>query len=157
MAGSPVRTQTCPPNMPTLGTRSLTSARVCALAVLAAVGFPLAEQFHPLFGGAIDVPSYIAFQQTPLQTFWPLVVLAIATIEVGSVFSFASPFAGGEPWAIRQDHQPGNLGWDPLSLKPTDESAWTTMQTRELNNGRLAMIGMAGMLAQELVTGQKLF
>ena len=116
--------------MPTLGTRSLTSARVCFLAVLAAVGFPLAEQFHPLFGGAIDVPSYIAFQQTPLQTFWPLVVLAIATIEVGSVFSFASPFAGGEPWAIRQDHQPGNLGWDPLSLKPTDESAWMTMQTR---------------------------
>ena len=105
----------------------------------------------------ISLFQIVSNKQTPLQTFWPLVVLAIATIEVGSVFSFASPFAGGEPWAIRQDHQPGNLGWDPLSLKPTDESAWTTMQTRELNNGRLAMIGMAGMLAQELVTGQKLF
>ena len=26
-----------------------------------------------------------------------------------------------------------------------------TMQTKELNNGRLAMIGIAGMLVQELV------
>mgnify|MGYP004411946633 CR=1 FL=1 len=43
--------------------------------MLAALGFPLAEQFHPLFGGSIDVPSYIAFQETPLQTFWPAVIL----------------------------------------------------------------------------------
>ena len=71
------------------------------VAMLAALGFPLAETFHPLvsalapnackpaaqsrsppppslqFGGSIDVPSYIAFQQTPLQSFWPAVVLAI--------------------------------------------------------------------------------
>jgi hypothetical protein len=30
------------------------------------------------------------------------------------------------------------------------------MQNRELNNGRLAMIAAAGMIAQELVTGEKL-
>jgi hypothetical protein len=28
------------------------------VAMLAALGFPLAENFHPLFGGEIDVPSY---------------------------------------------------------------------------------------------------
>ena len=49
---------------------------------LAAIGFPVAESFHPLFGGEIDVPSYIAFQETPLQTFWPVVMLCIATSEV---------------------------------------------------------------------------
>ena len=36
------------------------------IAMLAALGFPLAEQFHPLFGGEVDVASYVAFQETPL-------------------------------------------------------------------------------------------
>merc|ERR1712203_1121793 len=44
------------------------------LGMLAAVGFLVGENFHPLFGGNIDVPAYLAFQQTPLQTFWPIVV-----------------------------------------------------------------------------------
>lgn len=42
------------------------------VAMLAAAGFPIAEKFHPLFGGHVDVPSYVAFQATPLQTFWPV-------------------------------------------------------------------------------------
>ena len=41
----------------------------------------MGENFHPLFGGNIDVPSYIAFQETPLQTFWPAVMLAISVLE----------------------------------------------------------------------------
>merc|ERR1719387_2252293 len=35
------------------------------VAMLASLGFFVAEGFHPLFGGQIDVPSYVAFQQTP--------------------------------------------------------------------------------------------
>ena len=123
---------------------------------LAALGFPVAEQFHPFFGGEIDVPSYIAFQETPLQIFWPIVMLSITTVEVFSVFSFNSPFVD-ELWSIRSDHEPGNLGWDPLSLKPTDAVALKEMSTKELNNGRLAMIAAAGMIAQELASDNKLF
>ena len=41
--------------------------------------------------------------------------------------------------------------FDPLGLKPK------AMQAKEINNGRLAMIAMAGMVVQELVTGNKLF
>jgi len=124
--------------------------------MLAALGFLVGEQFHPLFGGDIDVPAYLAFQQTPLQTFWPAVVFAIAILETFSVFSFNSPF-GSEPWSIRSDHTPGDLGFDPLGLKPTDPEELKEMQTKELNNGRLAMIAAAGMIAQEFVSGQKLF
>jgi hypothetical protein len=126
------------------------------LGMLAALGFLVGENFHPLFGGDIDVPAYLAFQQTPLEIFWPKVVSAIAIIEVFSVFSFNSP-AGGEPWSIRSDHVPGDFGFDPLNLKPTDPEELKTMQTKELNNGRLAMLAAAGMIAQELATGQKLF
>ena len=62
------------------------------IAMLAAVGFVVGEQFHPLFGGAIDGPSYLAFQQTPLQTFWPAVVLAIGAFEtLTSIPAFEEP------------------------------------------------------------------
>jgi len=126
------------------------------VAMLAALGFPIAEGFHPLWGGGIDTPSFSAFQQTPLQTFWPAVVLAIGAIEVAkSVPTFENPNIEG--WAIRTDHVPGDLGFDPLNLKPTDAAELNEMQTKELNNGRLAMIAIAGMIVQEGVTGAKLF
>merc|ERR1711937_175192 len=130
--------------------------------MLAALGFLVGENFHPLFGGEIDVPSYLAFQQTPLQTFWPAVVFAIAIPEIFSVFSFETPalFArrekGGMVWSIRSDYELGDLGFDPLGLKPTDPAELREMQAKELNNGRLAMIAAAGMIAQELATGNKL-
>jgi hypothetical protein len=144
------------------------------VAMLASVGILVGEQFHPLWGGDIDVPSYIAFQQTPLQMFWPAVVMAIAIPEIFSVFTFKEPYSKlyvpyaalniprrprpfEEWWAIRSDHEPGNLNWDPLGLKPTNPEEYKEMQTKELNNGRLAMIAAAGMIAQEMATGQKLF
>merc|ERR1712205_205132 len=108
--------------------------------MLAALGFLVGENFHPLFGGDIDVPAYLAFQQTPLQTFWPAVVFLIAIPEVFSVFTFQNP-----------------VGFDPLGLKPTNPADLAEMQTKELNNGRLAMIAIAGMIVQEGVTGGKLF
>jgi hypothetical protein len=128
------------------------------VAMLAALGILVGENYHPLFGGDIDVPAIFAFQQTPLQNFWPAVVAAIAIPEIYSVFSFQEPgLKGDTQWTIREDHEPGNLGFDPLGLKPTDPSELKDMQTKELNNGRLAMIAAAGMIAQELATGQKLF
>jgi len=128
--------------------------------MLASLGFLVGENFHPLFGGDIDVPAYVAFQQTPLETFWKAVVIAVAIPELFSVFSFAEPDdggQGGEWWTMKTDRVPGDLGFDPLGLKPTDPEELKTMQTKELNNGRLGMLAAAGMIAQELATGQKLF
>merc|ERR1712216_959370 len=133
--------------------------------MLAALGFVVGENFHPLFGGNIDVPAYLAFQETPLQSFWQAVVFVIAIPEVFSVFTFETPalFAGpldskgGMPWEIRSDFESGDLGFDPLGLKPTDPAELLAMQNKELNNGRLAMIAAAGMIVQELATGEKLF
>merc|ERR1712185_184247 len=118
-------------------------------------GILVGEQFHPLFGGDIDVPAAFAFQQTPLQNFWPAVVAAIAIPEIFSVFTFQNPKEG--EWVMKEDHVPGDLGFDPLGLKPTDPKELKAMQAKELNTGRLAMIAAAGMIAQEIATGQKLF
>jgi len=125
------------------------------VAMLASLGFLVAEGFHPLFGGEINVPSYVAFQQTPLQSFWPAVLFALAIPEVFSVFTFVSP--GEEKWAIKSSHVPGDLGFDPMGLKPKGALELREMQTKELNNGRLAMIAIAGMVGQELSSGAKLF
>ena len=57
---------------------------------------------------------------------------------------------GGKAAVASQD---GRIG----SLKPADEEEFNTMRTKELQNGRLAMLGVAGMIAQELVTGQPIF
>ena len=38
-------------------------------------------------------------------------------------------------------------------MYPTDPQGRIEMQTKELNNGRVAMIAIAGMVAQELATG----
>jgi hypothetical protein len=134
----------------------------CRVAMLAALGFPLAEQFHPLFGGDIDVPSFVAFQATPLEQFWPIVIFAVAIPEIYSVFTFRDPAAENQVgaqvnWEIRADHVAGDFGFDPLGLKPADPAEFVEMQNKELNNGRLAMLAIAGMVAQEAVTGGKLF
>jgi len=135
------------------------------VAMLASLGFLVGEQFHPLFGGNIDVPSLVAFQETPLQNFWPAVVAALAIPEIFSVSTFQDPknwFRWDETWTMKsqwmgRDRQPGDLGFDPLGLKPKDAGEFKEMQTKEINNGRLAMMAAAAMIAQEVATGDKLF
>jgi light-harvesting complex I chlorophyll a/b binding protein 4 len=119
------------------------------VAMLAALGFPFAEEFHPIFPGD-GVPSDFSFQLTPLQTYWPLVLLAVGALELPAIRTFKD--LGNGVWELKDDHVSGDLGYDPLGLKPEDPDKLLTMQNRELNNGRLAMIGIAGMVAQELVT-----
>jgi hypothetical protein len=52
---------------------------------------------------------------------------------------------------------PGDLGFDPLGIKPKNDKDFMTMQNKEILNGRLAMIAVAGIVAQEQVTGEKIF
>jgi len=136
------------------------------VAMLAALGILVGEQYHPLFGGNIDVPSYIAFQETPLQVFWPAVIAAIAIPEFFSVLSFGKdpkfsmfPKKGKvtKNTIFGKDRVPGDLGFDPLGIRPDDPQELKEMQSKELNHGRLAMLASAGMIAQEVATGQKLF
>merc|ERR1711988_1715836 len=56
--------------------------------------------------------------------------------------------------SIQKYREPGDLGFDPLGIKPDDEEEFAKIQLKELKNGRLAMISFAGLVAQEAVTGQ---
>ena len=55
---------------------------------------------------------------------------------------------------LKDDYVNGDLGFDPLGLKPTDAAAFDELRLKEIQNGRLAMLGVAGMVAQELVNGK---
>ena len=132
------------------------------VAMLASVGFLFQE--HYTFTG-IDSPSYVSFEQPGLAGgLWLGLAVMLGNVEGKSVESFM-PLDGGivaeqnesRLFRIKEDHAPGDLGFDPLGLKPRDPYEYRVMQDRELNNGRLAMIGIAGMVAQEIVTGKKLF
>ena len=139
----------------------LTHGRV---AMLASAGFIVQEGFHPLFsedGGP-------AIQQIPQLPAGFLVALAMSITALESLRiskGFAPPTeanlkdarAGGQSQSfqrLRADYVPGDMGFDPLGLKPTDPTALRLMQEKELSNGRLAMIAAAGFLAQEAVSGQ---
>jgi hypothetical protein len=103
--------------------------------MLAAPGFLLAEVYHPLFGGEIDVPSIVAFQATPLQGLWPIVVLVIGAIEgYSSVSTFQDPTVA--LWAIKPGHIAGDLGlFGGANFAKTKPAEFKTMATKELNNG----------------------
>jgi light-harvesting complex I chlorophyll a/b binding protein 1 len=58
---------------------------------------------------------------------------------------------------LKPDYFPGDVGFDPLGLAPEDPDEFLELHTKELQNGRLAMLGWAGMVAQELVNGKEIF
>ena len=127
------------------------------VAMLAAVGFLVGEQFHPLFDGSVDVPSYVAFQATPLQEFWTGVVATIGIFEFFTIVQVDGGFEIRDNFADGTKRVAGDFMFDPLGLKPKSEAELEVMQQKEINNGRLAMVAIAGMVVQELVTTSKLF
>jgi len=70
------------------------------------------------------------------------IILAIFAVEAFGQFN-----------QVKEGAAPGDLGFDPLGLKPSDPETWEKVQLRELKNGRLAMLAIAGMLLTEYTTG----
>merc|ERR1712087_207278 len=56
--------------------------------------------------------------------------------------------------SLKEGYYPGDLGFDPLGLAPTDPAEFRIMQEKELSHGRLGMLAAAGFIAQEAVSGR---
>jgi len=126
----------------------------CRVGMLAAAGFLVQEKFHPLFSGD-GGPAIEQFGKLPV-IMWPLITFGIGLCEALRIsVGWSNP---NEPEHVFQkllpEYVPGDIGFDPLGLKPEDPAEFKIMQTKELQNGRLAMIAAAGFLAQEAVTDQ---
>jgi len=126
------------------------------VAMLAVVGFLVAESFHPLFGGQISGPAIRHLDQVRnvAPAFFEVLALTIGMSELWrATVGWVSPtevekYFGGE---LRQGYYPGDIGFDPLGMKPTNAKEFADMQTKELNNGRLAMLATMGFIVQEQV------
>lgn len=123
------------------------------------VGFLVGEKVEGssfLFDAQVSGPAITHLGQVP-PVFWIILTAAIAIAEkeraaIGWVEPENVPVS--KPGLLRDSYVPGDLGFDPLGLKPDDAEEFFAMQTKELQNGRLAMLAAAGFLAQELVDGK---
>lgn len=133
----------------------ITHGRVAMLAVVGFLAGEAVENIPSRFFPHVTGPAIIHFQQVENQgaIFWEPLIFAIALAEAYRVgLGWATPDSTNFN-TLRDDYEPGNLGFDPLGLLPTDPAAKKDMQSKELNNGRLAMIAIAGFVAQEFVDG----
>lgn len=129
------------------------------VAMLATVGFLVGEKVEGssfLFDSQISGPAITHLSQVPVG-FWVALTIAIGAAEtkraqIGWVEPENVPV--DQPGLLRADYTPGDIGFDPLGLKPSDPEELKIMQTKELQNGRLAMLAAAGFMAQELVDGK---
>jgi len=61
-----------------------------------------------------------------------------------------------QPGLLLDHYSPGDIGFDPIGLKPSDPEEYNIMVTKELQNGRLAMLAAAGFMAQEPADGKRM-
>lgn len=116
--------------------------RIC---MLAAVGFLVQEQFT--FGGSY-FPKILPVEAHDFY---------IHTGAMGQILLFIAAFEAISCYALKQTvdgkRAPGDFGFDPLGLGK-DPVAFKKYQVNEIMNGRLAMIGIGGLIHQQWVTHQ---
>ena len=177
------------------------------VSMLASLGFLVQESFHPLFRlGDKDIGPAIRHLdevRAEVPIFFEILVLGIGFAEISrSLAGWTAP-AGANPAdgplanlpadtpfrRLEDKYYPGDIGFDPAGLKPSDPKEFAVrcprptpfffffsldgvdvavresrvsrasfppqeMATKELQNGRLAMIAVAGFFLQELVNGK---
>merc|ERR1712187_413878 len=122
----------------------LKHGRTCMLAFL---GIVVGEKFHPLIGGEPVNLLGVPVEWTPPITFFlSIVVTLVHSVELSSAKRISDIIEE------KPDIVAGDLGFDPLNI---GKKADMETQNKEISNGRLAMLAVAGIAAQELATGKQ--
>ena len=104
----------------------------------------------PLIESQTHLPAIHAFDELPAD-FKVLVTGAVLAGEVNSIMrGWKNPFSTQSYFTLLPEYQPGDAGF-ALNKSVNQEAC-----NKELNNGRLAMIAMVGIFAQELYTGSSI-
>merc|ERR1719221_1521554 len=107
----------------------LTHGRV---GMLASLGFLVQENFHPLFT-ADGGPAIEQIPKLP-PVLWFGMTLGIGIAEALRIQAgWANPTEDSKnTQRLKPEYTPGDLGFDPLGLKPEDPAEFRTMQEKEL-------------------------
>ena len=146
----------------------VTHGRVSMLAVL---GYLVGENFHPFFDSAITGPAntHLGQVQESAPFFFAFLTSSILAAELNRAksgweepvkamsYNSDNEIKGTFGALLRDDYYPGDIGFDPLGLKPSDAKEFADIQTKELQNGRLAMLAAIGMIVQEQITHDTIF
>jgi len=134
----------------------LTHGRVGMLAAVGILAGEYVEGSSFLWNAQVTGPAITHLSQVP-TAFWILLTVAIGASEsVRLNIGWVDPkdVPADQAGLLRDDYLPGDIGFDPLKIMPTDPVALKDMQTKELQNGRLGMLAAVGFLAQELANGK---
>jgi len=124
------------------------------LAMLAAVGWPLAELFDKQLAAAWSLKPLLVFQdrvpsvlnggldRTPAVYWAAALGVAFAIESLGLLKQFNADQVNG-------DYTPGDLNFDPLNLAGNTQADRFYKAEAELFNGRLAMLAITGFAVQE--------
>ena len=117
------------------------------IAMTSAVVLPIID----LFNKDNDIDKLSIYELSSSPQIVQIIFFMLATfVEYSRIKSnYQDPFNGEKTFQLKEDVEPGKY----LSLtEPTNR-----LMNVELNNGRLAMIGVLGYVAQELVTNKPIF
>lgn len=120
------------------------------VAQLAVVGYIVQEIAR--LPGAIDLDG-TTFNSIPNGVAALSAVPAFGWFQIGASIGFWELFG----WKQAEGSWPGNFGF--YSGKENSEEEWKVLQTKEIQNGRIAMIAIAELLTHDLAkpAGESLF
>merc|ERR1712154_551021 len=125
------------------------------VAMMATVGYLIGEN-TPTIAYGFDHPT-IANNQIPEVPLFGVMFPFFLAINIAEALRASRGWVEpglGPLFTLRESYYPGDLGFDPLGLKPRNGEEFADMQAKELSNGRLAMIAVAGMCVQEQINGK---
>jgi hypothetical protein len=126
------------------------------LAMLAVVGWPLAELWDKPLADAAGLPTLLTktgespallnggLDRVP-AAYWVAVIALAGVVELENMKMKEEK---------GKDYQPGDCNFDPLGLFPSDKVGRKLMMTKEIKHGRIAMMAILGFAIQEAVYGQ---
>ena len=126
------------------------------LAMLAVVGWPLAELFDKPLADAVGLPTLLTKTGASPSllnggldkiavSYWVAIVSLAGIIEIENMKMKDEK---------AKNYVAGDCNFDPLNFFPQDKKGQLDMQTKEIKHGRIAMMGILGFAVQEFVYGK---